>query len=98
MAERALRPGNTDRDDTNMSAKDTDTSNTGRVVYDSRGNAFWQLATASVEHALETTTIVLRKLTQAQLAVADAQQTRARLRGYDTHGGYSPYDRVGRRV
>ena len=44
--------------------------------------------------SIETSTVVLRRLDTANLSV-DGLERRS-LGGYDQHGGYNPYDRVGR--
>jgi hypothetical protein len=71
---------------------------TGHAHHDLRGNAYWQLSSASEAHDLESTTVVLRKLAMPALALHEAPAAPKRAYGYDAHGGCSPYDRVGRRA
>ncbi len=71
---------------------------TGHALHDLRGNAYWQLSSASEAHDLESTTVVLRKLAMPALALHEAPAAPKRAHGYDAHGGCSPYDRVGRRA
>jgi hypothetical protein len=66
---------------------------TGYVVHDERGNATWRIH-APPGASIETSTVVLRRLDTANLSVDGL--ARRSLGGYDQHGGYNPYDRVGR--
>ena len=66
---------------------------TGYVVHDDRGNATWRIH-AWPGASIETSTVVLRRLDTANLSVDGL--ARRSLSGYDQHGGYNPYDRVGR--
>jgi hypothetical protein len=77
-------------------ASDSSVEMSGYAVHDMRGNAFWQLSTASEAHDLESTTVVLRKLAIPELALSDASAAKKSPHGYDAHGGYSPYNRTGR--
>ena len=66
---------------------------TGYVVHDDRGNATWRIH-AAPGASIETSTVVLRRLDTANLSIDGL--ARRSLGGYDQHGGYNPYDRVGR--
>jgi hypothetical protein len=69
----------------------------GRVVHDSRGNAVWQWVKDTGRHALESTSLLLKKLELPDLKVQDKGDDELRLEDdVDEGGGYDPYGtRVG---
>jgi hypothetical protein len=70
----------------------------GRVVHDSRGNAVWQWVKDTGRHALESTSMLLKKLELPDLKVQDHKRDdELRLEDdVDEGGGYDPYGtRVG---
>ena len=74
-------------------------SSGGRVVHDSRGNAIWQWVKDTGRHAIESTSLLLKKLELPELKVEDHKDDELRLEDdVDKGGGYDPYGtRVGSR-
>ena len=73
----------------------------GRVVHDARGNAVWQWVKDTGRAAIESTSMLLKKLEVPELKVEDHKDEDNELKledDVDQGGGYDPYGtRVGSR-
>ena len=74
-------------------AKPTPENSGGRVVHDARGHAVWQWAKDAARAALESTSMLLKKLEVPDLKVEDHKEdNELRLEeDVDKGGGYDPY-------
>ena len=68
----------------------------GRVTHDSRGNAVWDWAAKTARAALESTSLLLKKLEVPGLKLEDTNDRNRELEIQDEcpGGGYDPYGRV----
>jgi hypothetical protein len=65
----------------------------GRVAHDARGNAVWKWAVSAGVNALESTSLLLRRLEAPELSLDDkpANPQQLELEKRDAGGGYDPY-------
>ena len=84
-----------------MSSKDSKSplsvvnNNTGRVIFDDRGNAVWEWAVRTGSFSTDVSTAGLKKLDNLTLALVDDAPPPSRVVKENTKGlvqGYSPYD------
>lgn len=64
----------------------------GRVVHDERGNAVWQWLEHTIKIAIDTTSLLLKKLETPELKVEDTNEHELRIADVDPGGGYDPYN------
>jgi hypothetical protein len=89
-----------ERDSSTAPSSDTKTasSQAGRIVHDSRGNAVWNWDKGSDPSSTASTSKMLRKLDLANLRVEEAAQPEKPLepkkKGSGYGPGYNPYDRT----
>ena len=81
-------------------AKPAPENSGGRVVHDARGNAVWQWVKDAGRAAIESTSMMLKKLEVPELKVEDHKEDSNELKLEEDvdNGGYDPYGtRVGSR-
>lgn len=91
----AAKPGPQDEDKSSPAEPKADAKSTGRVQFDSRGNAVWEWSIATGAFGREVSTERLHRLEHPALSIADDAPTpfdtvRANPLGQKT--GYNPYD------
>lgn len=64
----------------------------GRVVHDERGNAVWNWIKEAGRTAIESTSVLLKKLEAPELKMEDSKDEELRLEDADPGGGYDPYN------
>jgi hypothetical protein len=65
----------------------------GRVVHDERGNAVWDWVKQAGRAAIESTSMLLKKLEAPELKMEDTKDEELRIvRDTDPGGGYDPYN------
>lgn len=64
----------------------------GRIVHDERGNAVWDWVKDTAHIAIDSTSLLLKRLEVPDLKVEEAEEKEPRLEsGRDSSGGYDPY-------